>query len=273
MYAVLLLLMGVNNYLQNIPVKHDFVTVLLTVVSLFVQFIVFLIVFRWYNNYITVRNQKMDFQKQFQKYMAYHEIPLSLRRRMLSYFYFKYGDNFYDDETVYSVLPVGLKNEIKGDLCEKFLKKIYFYETLPRRALELIAHHLVMHIFLPGDHIVEYGDVGASMYLIYIGSVAVYSKNHIEICHLNEGDYFGEFALVLDIPLGRISALPLKGFQKSKVRWRGHYFSNFKLLKDNNFITDGKKCLCLNYHRYWKIPCIYSSRRRCHFVGRFQTHV
>ncbi|XP_019878545.2 cGMP-dependent protein kinase-like [Aethina tumida] len=192
--------MGVNNYLQNIPVKHDFVTVFLTVISLFVQFMVFLFVFRWYNNYIIVRNQKMNFRKQFRKYMAYHEIPPGLRDRMLSYFNFKYGDNFYDDNTVYSVLPIGLKNDIKSDLCDKFLKKIYLYETLPRRALELIAHHLIMQFFLPGDHIVEYGDVGASMYLIYVGSVAVYSKDHIEICHLNEGDYFGEFALVLDIP-------------------------------------------------------------------------
>lgn len=205
LFIVIPLLLGANNYdLSNIPVTNErlrlSMVIILTIASLIGQFLVFLTAFRWYQNYTSVRNQKMDFERQFQEYMTYHELSPSLRNRMMSYFNFKHRDNFYDHGVVINVLPTSLLHEINRDLCDKILGKINFFALLPPKALTILAGFLDPKVFLPGDHIVEYGEVGASMYLIHIGSVAVYVKENIEVCHLNEGDYFGEFALILDIP-------------------------------------------------------------------------
>lgn len=59
--------------------------------------------------------------------------------------------------------------------------------------------HILLHtlfIFVHGQ-IIKAGTVGECMFFIASGSVCVTTTNGQELCHLEDGDYFGEIAFIL----------------------------------------------------------------------------
>ncbi|KAJ8981888.1 hypothetical protein NQ317_007280 [Molorchus minor] len=59
-----------------------------------------------------------------------------------------------------------------------------------------IVQYLVPEIFLPNDTIIQHGSYATTMYFLASGTVAVYTSSGKEICHLCDGDYFGEVSLL-----------------------------------------------------------------------------
>ncbi|XP_019878949.2 uncharacterized protein LOC109606858 [Aethina tumida] len=202
LYIVIIKLAGMYDTFEPQPdtLQQYILTFLLVTISIIMRFVIFLYIFRWYNNYIAVKKQKMDFYDEFQMYAKHKELPSKLKRRMNKYFNYKYGSNFYHTDVIFSALPLNLREEMYWVMYEKLLVKISLYSVMPHGVLKQMACNLDMLYYLSGDFIVEHGAVGNSMFLIYCGSVAVYTKEMKEICHLNEGDYFGEFTMILNIP-------------------------------------------------------------------------
>ncbi|HLI27989.1 MAG TPA: ABC transporter transmembrane domain-containing protein [Chloroflexota bacterium] len=85
------------------------------------------------------------------------------------------------------------------------LRRVPLFAELPAEALAAIAQRLVVERYAPGDVIVRQGDVGDKLYLIERGQVEVtvqHGPAAVEqpLNTLHEGDYFGEIALLLDVP-------------------------------------------------------------------------
>lgn len=57
--------------------------------------------------------------------------------------------------------------------------------------------HLKAEIYCPNDTIIRVGARGDCMYFLVTGSVTIITANGREVCHLYDGDFFGETALVL----------------------------------------------------------------------------
>lgn len=69
--------------------------------------------------------------------------------------------------------------------------------------LEEIARNLKFEFYTQGKTIINQGDIGEKFYIIKAGLVEVFtSKDSTEkrLAQLGKGDYFGEIALVKDIP-------------------------------------------------------------------------
>jgi ATP-binding cassette subfamily B protein len=83
-----------------------------------------------------------------------------------------------------------------------------------------------MERYAPGDTIIRQGDVGDKLYLIDRGQVEVTAQHdaageqHLNTLH--DGDYFGEIALLLDIPrTASVRALgPVQVLSLSKADFR-----------------------------------------------------
>lgn len=55
---------------------------------------------------------------------------------------------------------------------------------------------MLCEIYLPNDVIIQSDTIGEAMYFISSGTVAVYTASGKEVCHLEDGNHFGEIALV-----------------------------------------------------------------------------
>jgi ATP-binding cassette, subfamily B, bacterial len=107
------------------------------------------------------------------------------------------------------------------------LRRVPLLADLPADALQAVAARLEMERYAPGDTIIRQGDVGDKLYLIDRGQVEVTAQHdaageqHLNTLH--DGDYFGEIALLLDIPrTASVRALgPVQVLSLSKADFRG----------------------------------------------------
>lgn len=83
---------------------------------------------------------------------------------------------------------------------ENFLKDVLVLLVLtPQERLKL-ADALKTEIYHKGDKIVTEGEQGENFYFIELGSCSVHSQEKGQLATLKTGDYFGEIALLNDLP-------------------------------------------------------------------------
>jgi CRP-like cAMP-binding protein len=79
------------------------------------------------------------------------------------------------------------------------LRRLDLFATLPEARLEQLAQALVRLAFAPGAVIVREGDDGGYFYVISAGEVEVIRGARL-LAIRGPGEYFGEIALLRDIP-------------------------------------------------------------------------
>jgi CRP-like cAMP-binding protein len=83
----------------------------------------------------------------------------------------------------------------------RLLQSIDLFRPLPPTTLERLAAQLLPVAAPPGTALVREGDAGDLFYMIAAGQVEV-SRAGTPIRELGPGDYFGEIALIRDVPRG-----------------------------------------------------------------------
>lgn len=79
------------------------------------------------------------------------------------------------------------------------LRKIDLFKNLPAETLQVLAECCSTRDMSTGEVIFYEGDAGDGLYIIDTGEVAVKKKGKV-IAKLSESDYFGELALLVDMP-------------------------------------------------------------------------
>nr|CAH7758982.1 unnamed protein product [Callosobruchus chinensis] len=137
---------------------------------------------------------------QLDEYMRQKQLPLSLRDRIKNYYNFKFQHKYFNSERIHDMLPDKLKKEINLHECKNLIQNVSLFAHLTEHQISTVVEMLTPEIFLPKDTIIQAGSLGDCMYFISSGIVAVYTHSGKEICHLEDGDFFGEISLVLQIP-------------------------------------------------------------------------
>lgn len=83
---------------------------------------------------------------------------------------------------------------------EDFLKDVDVLKSLLAHERSKLADALSTEIYHKGDKIVTEGEQGENFYLIESGNCQVYKEKEGNIKQLTKGDYFGEVALLNDLP-------------------------------------------------------------------------
>nr|CAH7717593.1 unnamed protein product [Callosobruchus chinensis] len=136
---------------------------------------------------------------QLDEYMRQKQLPLSLRDRIKNYYNFKFQHKYFNSERIHDMLPDKLKKEINLHECKNLIQNVSLFAHLTEHQISTVVEMLTPEIFLPKDTIIQAGSLGDCMYFISSGIVAVYTHSGKEICHLEDGDFFGEISLVLQI--------------------------------------------------------------------------
>jgi ferredoxin-NADP reductase/CRP-like cAMP-binding protein len=88
-----------------------------------------------------------------------------------------------------------------------FLKHTHLFDDLDKQQLSLVAKSLIPMYFAKDQLIFNQGDVGDHFYIIQSGSVGIFTHleggKKITLARLEEGDFFGEQALIGDTPQRR----------------------------------------------------------------------
>lgn len=85
-------------------------------------------------------------------------------------------------------------------LYDNFLKSMSLLKSLSSHDREKLAQALNSEYYEPGDKIICEGDFGENFYFIEYGDVDVIKKDKGVVARLSHGDYFGEIALLNNMP-------------------------------------------------------------------------
>ncbi|XP_076247308.1 potassium/sodium hyperpolarization-activated cyclic nucleotide-gated channel 1 [Calliopsis andreniformis] len=147
--------------------------------------------------HITIKRHLKVLQ-QLQEYMRYKELPHELQRRLLTFYRYRNKKQFERNRQVINEVSPYLKQELILHHYSRLISSVALFKHLPETVLAQIASALRSEIFMPSDEIVKAGTRGESLYFIASGTVAVYTTTGKEVCHLEDGTYFGEIALVME---------------------------------------------------------------------------
>lgn len=152
----------------------------------------------------------LEIMNQLEAYMQQKKFPLNLRDRVLQYFIYKYRNNFLKEDLITSLLSENIRREVNLHVCKSLIRNVSLFCELTPMEISKIVDYLIPEIFLPNDFIIRAGCPGKVMYFLSSGTVAVYTRSGREICHLQDGAYFGEIALVLKGHLRLTSVVALE---------------------------------------------------------------
>ncbi|XP_030041044.1 potassium/sodium hyperpolarization-activated cyclic nucleotide-gated channel 2 [Manduca sexta] len=145
----------------------------------------------------SARSRYYIMTKQIENYMNQRKFPPRIKSKILKFYAIRFQSNFFVESRLLACVSGQLRQDIIMHAGRQLVSELEFLKQLPRALLLQIGLKLRIVIFITGDIIFKINTVGDCLYFIDRGTVAIYSESGKEICHLEDGDFFGEIALVM----------------------------------------------------------------------------
>lgn len=144
---------------------------------------------------------KMNFLEKMDRintFLKYKKVPKDLTESIYDYYKFLWENRQgIEGNQILDELPYSLKMKVAMFLNKDTFSKISIFKDAPQEIISEIVLQLKPEIYIPGDFIFREGETGDKMYFISFGSVEILSERlNKTYAVLNEGGYFGEFALL-----------------------------------------------------------------------------
>lgn len=151
---------------------------------------------------------------QLDAYMQMKQFPIHLQNRLKFFYKKKFRNFYYNEEEIMGSLSEPIQREILINTGQVFVERVELFQGIPKSLLVKIAASCKKEHFLPNDlvsasldllpkfiiekcfQIFKAGSIGDCMYFIASGTVCVTTTNGTELCHLSDGQHFGEIALI-----------------------------------------------------------------------------
>ena len=133
--------------------------------------------------------------------LSYKSVPKRLKQKVHDYYHYVWHHQMaLSEHELLSNLPSSLQTEISLHMHRQLIERVPFFKNTDKDFISEIISQLQQRVFLPGDVIIKKGEIGNCMYFICNGAIDVLSADETSvIATLNEGDYFGEIALIKKI--------------------------------------------------------------------------
>jgi voltage-gated potassium channel len=147
---------------------------------------------------------EMEYYSQIEKLDALHRqkpFSESLYHKVKSYFQYRLENRLGSNEAHFlSELPAALRSEVSLHLKSDLIEKIPLFSSAGQVFVEKISQALSIRLAIPKEYIFKAGEPGDDMYFIVQGEVEVFSATGEYLATLNEGNFFGEIALIKNQP-------------------------------------------------------------------------
>ncbi|KAJ3644510.1 hypothetical protein Zmor_022235 [Zophobas morio] len=184
------------NFNFNWPVMAYINVIVFCIFGKIIMAVVTVILVNRYQVHKSVETKFYEMMSQIDAFMEVHKFPFQLQKRVHQYYKHKYRMKFFDENRFNDNISENLQIEIRYHQLSTLIKNVTIFHSIPSEVLEKLFMHLKKEIYLPQDVIITAGVSRDSMFFISSGTVAVFSPTGKEVCHLSDGDYFGEIVLL-----------------------------------------------------------------------------
>ncbi|EGI66247.1 Potassium/sodium hyperpolarization-activated cyclic nucleotide-gated channel 2 [Acromyrmex echinatior] len=146
----------------------------------------------------STRKRHSQLIEQLQQYMSYKELPHSLQRRLLFYYNYRNKKGFERNKIIINHASPYLREKLLLHNYRRLLNDVDLFKNLTEIMIAQFVGAIRSEIFMADDVLVRAGARGDALYFIAYGTVVVYNNVEKEICHLEDGAYFGELALLME---------------------------------------------------------------------------
>jgi Cyclic nucleotide-binding domain/Ion channel len=147
------------------------------------------------------REHHMDNLDRIETFMKMHRAPGELKSKIRSYYnYLWLNKKGYQDQSLLEGLPAKIQSELFFFINRSIIEKVPFFRGASVDLLEDLMTKLDSRIYVPDEKIFKHGEAGDALYFIHSGQVDILDSKGEKIVALQEGSFFGEMALVSDIP-------------------------------------------------------------------------
>ncbi|MBK9502033.1 MAG: cyclic nucleotide-binding domain-containing protein [Leptospiraceae bacterium] len=149
-----------------------------------------------------VRTQFVDKIQKINTFMKYKKLPSDMQKNILDYYdYIWKNRKGYDENQILRELPPSLRMKVSIYLNSDLVRKVPILKNASDDLISKIIVNLVPVVYMKGDFIFRKGDTGHNLYFISKGQVEILAEDGITSYGiLNEGNFFGEIALIMDTP-------------------------------------------------------------------------
>lgn len=146
----------------------------------------------------TLRYRKrMD---EISEFASFHNLPIVLRKRIHKYLEFTFSvTKGISVESIVAQLPAHLQLEVHLELNKKLVEQVHIFNGCDQDFFDALVIKLQPCICVSGVFVFYDGEAGNKMYFVKHGMAEVL-KNCKVVYTFKEGDYFGEIALLSEMP-------------------------------------------------------------------------
>ncbi|KAF7276521.1 hypothetical protein GWI33_010164 [Rhynchophorus ferrugineus] len=145
--------------------------------------------------------QEMKYQQmigQLSNWMKNKELPTKIQQRVIDYHDYYYRKRYFNQIDINRLLSTSLKLKITENTLRVLREtNVTIFGKLTDEAIQPILQNFILEVYCPNDVVVSCGTRGRFLYFLASGTVAVYTYSGKEVCHLQDGAYFGELSLLL----------------------------------------------------------------------------
>lgn len=235
---------SIDEFQENINWAESIVSVINYATGKMINFIMWVAILLVFLGKDLHNSKLQEVITQLKTWTEIKEFPDDLQKRLIDFYHFYYRSRLFSRRKVNKVLPESLRFKVKANLYRTLKKSnIHILTKLSDDDIQNLCRHFVTKIYCPKDVIISVGSQGTAFYLLASGTVAVYSHSGQEVCHLQDGAYFGELALIVNMKVhASIVALEMtKVYKISRKYFNKYLLSNPALYE--MFMTEGKERL------------------------------
>ncbi|XP_061715766.1 uncharacterized protein LOC133524014 [Cydia pomonella] len=136
--------------------------------------------------------------QQIRTYLNQRRFPPWIKKKVLKFYAIRFRSHFFVESTMLDCVTGQLHEDIIMHTGRHMVREVTFLKQLPWAVLIEISLKFQLAIFIEGDIIYKIKSLGDYMYFINKGTVALYTESGYELEHLEDGEHFGETALMTE---------------------------------------------------------------------------